>query len=157
MLKSRKTISTASPSSIRLVILSYKLARFFRHGILLINSCWLHLMIFFFICLEIVSRMSCSITFPWTKVSDQPVVSWLLPFGRDKLSYLKKVESDLANTSAYSLSTPGCIPSGSWNCKCPVCSIIARLGNLLPKIHFPFSSHSAWPLGLGILKDLSWW
>lgn len=56
------SLSIALPLSIRVVTLSKKATSFFRHGLPLLKTSWLSLIVsLFFMCLRIVSRRICSI------------------------------------------------------------------------------------------------
>jgi len=58
----------------------WRIIRLDRRDFSLVDSYWLFFMIFSFMCLEMFSRISCSILFPlYCGKTEQPAVPWILP------------------------------------------------------------------------------
>lgn len=134
LLKSRKTIFTARHSSIRLAISLQMITGLVRHDFLRTNPCRLFLMVFFSLrCLDIVSRISCSIILPETEMrltGLQFFWSSFFHFLRTgaTFAFLQSVGTSLSTVSAH-----GCIPPESMDWECPPCTTIPWLGPLPPK------------------------
>lgn len=66
-------------SSTKSIISSWTFFKLITHSFLLVNSCWLILIIFLsFMCLKMVSRICCSVnSLRFNVVTDYPVVPWV--------------------------------------------------------------------------------
>ena len=148
-----------------------KFIKLVKHDFLLLKPRQQLLIIFLFLmCLEVISRMSCSITFLGIKVRLTDLqfpeysllpflkVRMILAFCRSSGTYSSQhdwsetIESSLAMTSARSLSSYGCIPSVPVYIGMPSflkssLTLSTRGDPYPPRVQLPCSSLFPWSLG----------